>query len=126
MESAVTGFGAQNIDQELVVFVQLSAMRYTEDEHDVLQEVVSRTGTQLTSFEQPRFVMVVQGFAKTPSERIEKHKLPIDNVVACAWARRVTKSQPKDGPYDHTLQTSPCSPMLCCTYFKIINFVMGL
>jgi crotonobetaine/carnitine-CoA ligase len=88
VESAVAGVGTQIMEQELVVFLLLSDIEDTVNELDVLREVVHRADAQLASYQQPRYVMVVQEFAKTPSERIQKHKLPIDEISACAWDRR--------------------------------------
>jgi crotonobetaine/carnitine-CoA ligase len=87
-ESAVAGVGTQLVEQELVVFLLLSVNNDTVNEFDVLREVVHWTDTQLAPYQQPRYVMVVQGFARTPSERIQKHKLPIDEISARAWDRR--------------------------------------
>jgi crotonobetaine/carnitine-CoA ligase len=91
VESAVIGFGENSIDQELLVFVQLVAERQVQNEQDIQQEIASWTDGQLASFEQPRYIMVVQDFEKTPSERIQKHKLPVNEVATRAWDRRSNK-----------------------------------
>lgn len=91
-ESAVVGYGEPNTEQELVVFIQLTRNEFIKNEHEVLQAIVNWTDSQLMSFQQPRFVMVVREFSRTPSERIQKHKLPADELVARAWDRNAANS----------------------------------
>ncbi len=76
LEVAVVGVESDTTEQDIAAFVRLTPMDVHE--HTVtMNEIRLLLKQELAPFQQPRYIVEVEQFPKTPSERIEKHKLDV-------------------------------------------------
>ncbi|HEV7847782.1 MAG TPA: hypothetical protein VGO88_00450, partial [Mycetocola sp.] len=70
MESAVIGVPSDLTDEELCAFIVV------RPGHDVdEQSIIDWSAEHLASFKVPRFIEVIEALPKTPTSKIEKHRL---------------------------------------------------
>jgi len=79
-DCAVIGVAAEVGEQDIKLFVQFKAGHAA-----ALDALSAWLAARLAPFQNPRYIEVVDGFARTPSQRIIKHVLPAD--VAASWDR---------------------------------------
>ncbi len=85
LEVAVVGVESDITEQDIAAFVRLTPMN--EEKHrSAKHEVKALLKQELEPFQQPRFIVEIAQFPKTPSERIEKHKLDVSaDVLNTSW-----------------------------------------
>lgn len=83
VESAVLGVNTESGEQELVVFIQcvVDSDKDRTDQRYSVDEIIAWADKQLATFQQPRYVVTVEQFPRTPSLRIAKHRLLKDGQV---------------------------------------------
>lgn len=85
LEVAVVGVESDITEQDIAAFVRLTPMERGEHEA-AIDEIRSLLTRELAPFQQPRYIVEVEQFPKTPSERIEKHKLDVSaEVLVAGW-----------------------------------------
>lgn len=80
-DCAMVAVPAEIGEHEILLFVQPKAGAHLD-----LAELSAWLAPRLAEFQTPRYLALVQGFERTPSQRIMKHKLPRD--LATAFDRR--------------------------------------
>ncbi len=74
LEVAVLGVESDISEQDIAAFVRLTPLS-NDAKNSVRKEIRSLLKLELAAFQHPRYIVEIEEFPKTPSERIEKHKL---------------------------------------------------
>lgn len=84
-DCAVIGINAEIGEQDIMLFVKLK-----QGEEANPSELSSWLEDKLAPYQLPRYIVHVQDFERTPSLRIQKHKLPRDKSTAWERSSRTT------------------------------------
>ncbi|RWK79853.1 MAG: ATP-dependent acyl-CoA ligase [Mesorhizobium sp.] len=87
-ESAMIGVPAEIGEYDIQLFVRLKPGSAVSEE-----DVSTWLETQLAPYQRPRFISFVDNFPKTPSQRIQKHLLPME--PRGRWERPSNRPLPK-------------------------------
>lgn len=89
VDAAVLGTDADGGEQEIVAYVQLTVIP-PPDAHDrMATDLLAHAAQDLAAFQLPQYLFFVDALPRTPSQRVEKHRLSVTPaVLARAWTAR--------------------------------------